>query len=645
MLKSARTGICVAFLFTSLAAAGGLILNPRFVDHLPLGIVFLWVLPIVGGLVLGLGLSRPLRRLAEIGSNEDPVRSFELLWATLTGFAVFFVSLALLPAYLSIFSPSETIRYGGALLLAGGLSALGVVTARYVANRFRFWIWPLLFAFPVIAVLSGATEWGRGHGSGSRTLMIAVPGLSWNVAEELIERGELPNLAQLRRAGASGELHSIPQPLTPMVWTTVASGKTPDTHGVEGFTATADDVRTMRLWDILQDRGWSVGLFGWPVTWPPPEVDGFVVPSVSDVGTDAHPRELAFIRELAMSEKTQRKRTWGRYCRYAFLGIRYGARLSTLIEAGQEIAHDTLRGGSLDAAELFTKRKLRAKLNADTFVELRRREPVDFAAFYTNIVHVAQTYFWKYHEPSAFEGITPEDIGRYGESVHDAYRIVDAALGRILDETSPNDLVIVLSDHGAEAQRDAPRERLALRVEPMLRAMRLQAVAEATNLGPRTYVRMKPGHEAARERVRRLFETARLSDGDQRAFHAHLDDWDNVVVTVNDEVTDHLGDILLFQGGRCAVEEVIRSVDFQESARRKETGALVFWGDGVAPGADLGTAQLVDIVPTVLMLNGLELAADLPGDVAYGALHEDRRQEFPRFVATYERSQDGPESQ
>jgi hypothetical protein len=644
MQKSMRTGIAVAFLFTSLGAGAGMILNPRFVDHFALGAAFLWILPLVGGLLLGAALGKPLLRLASIGSNEDPVRALELLWATLTGFTLFFVSLALLPAYLSIFSRSETIRYGGAMLLAGAFALLGVNVARHVAHRFRFWIWPMLLALPVFAVLSG-TEWGRGHGAGSKALMIAVPGLSWNVAEDLIERGEMPNLARLRRAGASGELHSVPQPLTPMVWTTVASGKTPDEHGVEGFSATAEDVRSLRLWDILQDKGWSVGLFGWPVTWPPPQVSGFVVPAVSDVGTDTHPRELAFIRELAMSEKTQRRRTWGRYCRYAFLGIRYGTRLSTLTEAAQEITSDTLRGRSLDAAQLFTKRKLRAKLNADTFVELRRRQPVDFAAFYTNIVHVAQTYFWKYHEPGAFQGISPEDIGRYGESVHDSYRIVDAAIGRILAETGPNDLIVVLSDHGAEARLDSPRERMALRVEPMLREMRLQAVAEATNLGPRTYVRMKPGHERARERIRRLFETARLGGSDERAFLARLDEWDNVVITVNPIVADHLDDILLYQGGRCAVHEVVRAIDFQESARRKETGALVFWGKGVAPGADLGTAQLVDIVPTMLLLSGLELAADLPGDVAYGALDESRRNSFPGVVATYERSEAGPSPQ
>jgi len=636
LLKSVRTGIAAAFLFTSIAAGAGLVLNPRFVNHFGLGALLLWALPLVGGAIGGLLVGLVLGRLARLGSSEAPVRALELLWAAVVGFALFFSSLAVLPPYLGVFSTSETVRYGGALVLAAALAALGVVIARDVARRFRLAIWPLLLALPVAAMLAGATEWGRGKGQGSRLLVLAAPGLSWNVAEDMIERGDMPNFAALRDRGAWGELQSVSQPLTSMVWTTIATGKPSGEHGVEGFASTAQDVKVVRLWDILEQHGWSAGLFGWPVTWPPEELGGFVVPAVSDVGTETYPRELNFIRELAMSEKTRRKRTWGRYCRYAFLGVRYGVRLSTLTEAVQELAADPLRGRSLDSAQLFTKRKLRAKLNSDTFVELRRRHPVDFAAFYTNVVDVAQSYFWQYHEPQSFPDISPRDIARYGESVHDSYRMVDAFLGKILADTRENDVVMVISDHGAEARVESPREQLTLRVESMLREMRLQTVIEATNVGPRTYLRTKPGHESSRERVQRLFETARLGSG-ERAFLSRVDDWGNVVVTVNPDVLGHLNDVLLYQGGRCPVTEVVRTVDFRESAQRKATGAIVLAGKGVAPGgAGFGRVQLVDIVPTLLVLCGMDLAADLPGDVAYGALDPSIRDTFPGVVATYE---------
>ena len=172
MLKQARTGIAFALFFASLFAAAVPLLNPRFVDHVPVGVSLFLLIPILGGAAAGFFLGRPLWRLAQVGSNEDITRAHEMLWGTLTGFVTFPVALAVLPAYIGIFSNSETVRYGGALLLAIGLAWLGAATVWYVANRARLWIWPLLLALPLAVVLTG-TEWGRGKAPGSRLLAAA----------------------------------------------------------------------------------------------------------------------------------------------------------------------------------------------------------------------------------------------------------------------------------------------------------------------------------------------------------------------------------------------------------------------------------------------------------------------------------------
>ena len=485
MTQHVRTGTALALVFASLGAGACLILNPRFVDSLAIGVLVFGALPLLAGLLLGPIFGGLLRRLARVGSTEAPHRAYRLLWASLAGFAVFFGTLPFLPPYLSMFWPSETIRYGGAIVAAAGLAWAVAQTIRHVARGRWPWVWALLVALPITAIVAGGTESGRGHGEGSRLLVLAFPGLSWSVAEDLIERGQMPHLAELRRHGAWGDVRSPRPLLTPVVWTSVATGKESSEHGVMSFAATGRDIRSRRIWEILEERGWSVGLFGWPVTWPPSTVDGFVVPAVSDVGTETHPHQLGFIRELAMNEKTRTRRTWGRYCRYAFQGVRYGARLGTLIQAAGEIVVDPLRGRSLDAAQLFAKRKLRAKLNSDYFVELRRQRPVEFAAYWTNIIHVAQSYFWKYHEPEHFEGISPHDIARYGDSVHESYRLVDGFIGKILEGSTGDELVVVVSDHGAEAASDDLRRTLTLRVEPVLSQMRLKGeLSRSAEVGP-----------------------------------------------------------------------------------------------------------------------------------------------------------------
>ncbi len=638
-MKHARPGIAAALVFASMAAGATLLLNSRFVDDSALGITVFLLVPIVGGGLLGAILGSALERLARAGSSEDHPRAYRLLWAWVAAIFTALSALAVLPPFLGLLSSSETIRYGGALVLAAAFGAIAGWTTHEVALRWRPWIWPLLLALPAAAILSGASGAGRSPSSGAKVLLLAFPGMSWSVAEDLIEKGEMPNLARLRRSGSWGDAHTVKPLLPPVVWTSIATGKTSEEHGVMSFSATSNEVRVKRIWDIYASRGWSVGLFGWPVTWPPPEnVDGFVVPAISDLGTDATPPELGFIRELAMNEKTNRPRAWGRYWRYAFLGIKYGAQLGTVIESGKALVFDDRGGDQIRAVDLFRKRVLRSRLSCDHFVDLRRRTNPEFAAFHTNIIDVAQAHFWKYYEPSKFENTSPEDIERYGSSVHDAYRHVDGSIGRILAATGPNDLVVVVSDHGAEAISEAAAKTYTLRLEPLLESMRLKNVVEATNVGARTYVRMKSGHEGDLNRVRRLFETARLGDANERAFATRVDEWENLVVTVEPITNERPHDTVLFQGGRCRVSDVVRAIEIQESSQMKETGAIVLAGKGVVPGGRIAGASLLDLVPTLLALSDFDLAADMPGDVIEAALTEPFAHQLPGFVASYEPS-------
>ena len=63
---------------------------------------------------------------------------------------------------------------------------------------------------------------------------------------------------------------------------------------------------------------------------------------------------------------------------------------------------------------------------------------------------------------------------------------------------------------------------------------------------------------------------------------------------------------------------------------------LVLNGDGVRPGEHFADCDLFDFVPTLLTLTGLDLAADLPGDIIAGALEPDLAARIPGMVATYD---------
>ena len=103
----------------------------------------------------------------------------------------------------------------------------------------------------------------------------------------LMSEGKLPHFAELRRQGAYGKLRSQRPILSPIIWTTIATGKTPDQHGIGHFVATTptgeelpvtSQMRQVEaIWNIVSDADREVAVVGWWATWPPERVNGSIV--------------------------------------------------------------------------------------------------------------------------------------------------------------------------------------------------------------------------------------------------------------------------------------------------------------------------------------------------------------------------------
>ena len=98
----------------------------------------------------------------------------------------------------------------------------------------------------------------------------------------------MPCLASLVAGGVSGELTSVAPYLSPMLWTTIATGHHPDRHGVHGFaevdplTGEARAVgsasrRTQALWNVVSGQGGSAGVIGWMGSFPAERIHGVFV--------------------------------------------------------------------------------------------------------------------------------------------------------------------------------------------------------------------------------------------------------------------------------------------------------------------------------------------------------------------------------
>src|SRR5215470_2537970 len=127
-----------------------------------------------------------------------------------------------------------------------------------------------------------------GASTSERVIVLGLDGMDPETVDLLMSEGKMPNFARLRQDGAYGRLISSKPLLSPIIWTTIATGKTPEQHHIGHFVAvneksgeqlpvTSQMRKVKALWNILSDVGRRVDVVGWWATWPAETVRGTVV--------------------------------------------------------------------------------------------------------------------------------------------------------------------------------------------------------------------------------------------------------------------------------------------------------------------------------------------------------------------------------
>lgn len=135
-----------------------------------------------------------------------------------------------------------------------------------------------------------------------RVFVLGFDGIPWHLVRNWSKEGELVNFREFFESGAAGPLRSTTPPITALAWPTLFCGVSPDTHGVytlrklsSDYSAdlrTATDVKPPALWDMLTP---SV-VANVPMTYPVREIEGCMVSGMMTPGTE---REFTYPPELA----------------------------------------------------------------------------------------------------------------------------------------------------------------------------------------------------------------------------------------------------------------------------------------------------------------------------------------------------------
>ena len=124
-----------------------------------------------------------------------------------------------------------------------------------------------------------------------KVLLIGWDAADWKIITPLMDAGEMPNLERLVNNGVMGNLATLYPVLSPMLWTSIATGKRGYKHGIHGFSEPDPGSAGVRpisnlgrkvkaIWNILHQQGMSSNVVGW---WPSNPVEPINGVMVSDL--------------------------------------------------------------------------------------------------------------------------------------------------------------------------------------------------------------------------------------------------------------------------------------------------------------------------------------------------------------------------
>ncbi|GAB5557763.1 MAG: hypothetical protein SchgKO_19760 [Schleiferiaceae bacterium] len=279
-----------------------------------------------------------------------------------------------------------------------------------------------------------------------KLLMVGWDAADWEIIKPLMDKGALPTLKKLMDAGSFGALATLDPPISPIVWTSIATGKRAYDHGITGFTEKGPQgkVRASRgssrkvkaFWNILEERGLKSHVVGWWPSHPAEKSNGI---HVSNFYGMAPPEEGGWplfpgsVYPEKYSDELAELRVHPKEMTSAIVSPFFPN--ANLESDSDPIVRSVMRilshAATVQAAATWAMEK----------------EPWDVMAVYFDALDHFKHLAMKYHPPQ-MEGIPDEDFKNYHFIVEGAYRFHDMMLDRLITLAGKDCAVLVLSDHG-----------------------------------------------------------------------------------------------------------------------------------------------------------------------------------------------------
>ena len=300
-------------------------------------------------------------------------------------------------------------------------------------------------------------------------ILIGWDGADWRIIRPLVAAGRMPHLARLMARGAFGELRSYDPMFSPLIWTTIATGKAPTEHGIADFVVkdvssgarrpiTSDFRKVKALWNIFSDFDRDSAWLGWWASYPAEAtratiVSDVLVASLLSGGVDKTVRTpgiatpegfLETRKDLLVPWTSLSRADVARF--FPVSDDDWRVALEELAAPRKEGPRQKGEEGSQSPAA-FVCRVLCGTRSYHAIAKDLVRRRVPFVAVYYEGVDMMGHRFQHFLAPK-MQMVSAADFQRFHDAVPRWYEYQDELLGDLLAEAPPDTTVMIVSDHG-----------------------------------------------------------------------------------------------------------------------------------------------------------------------------------------------------
>ncbi len=281
-------------------------------------------------------------------------------------------------------------------------------------------------------------------------VLIGIDGAEWQVIEDMVGRGELPGFSRMMEEGAYGHLLNQGPQVSPVVWTTFATGHFGSEHGILDFVYPFSgdsgkqpvDVSLRQqpaLWNVLDAHGKESTVIGYFVSWPAEAVNGRIVSdrAFQNIDHTVWPQALESVSaEVRSSVFQDESELYERFFPWPYEKAQAEDESNSYYRAARMVE------GRID-------NRVRSEEYLRRMTERLFDEPADLFISYYRIVDIVSHSLWKYYDASDWdEKPDPEMVELLGDVLPESYRYVDEVIQLAFEKYGDRSNIIVVSDHG-----------------------------------------------------------------------------------------------------------------------------------------------------------------------------------------------------